>query len=430
MKLATTLVTLALATAGAFAKPNFVIILADDMGYGDSSVYDGWIETPNMERMAREGLTFTDFHSSGVVCSPTRAGLMTGRYQERAGIPGVIVADPKQAAYHTGLRTSETTFAELLREDGYRTAIFGKWHLGYGKEFNPIHHGFERFRGFVSGNIDYISHYDRMETYDWWEGDELAAPEAGYLTHLLTENATQFIRDHRDEPFCLYVPHGAVHDPIQGPDSPPGRGPDKVKREKAPQDIVVKQMMQGLDESVGAILDTLVETKLAENTLVLFFSDNGGAKHMRCDPLRGQKGQVWEGGHRVPAIAWWPGKIAAGGKTGELCISLDVMPTILDIAGIETPAGLKLDGVSLQQLLTDGEKIGPRELFWKGQAMRDGNWKLVADGKSPQLFDLSKDLSETTDLAAKFPERVKKMTAALEAWKLDVETGAPPQPAP
>lgn len=410
-------------------KPNFVIILADDMGYGDSSVYDGWIKTPQMERMAREGLTFTDFHSSGVVCSPTRAGLLTGRYQQRAGIPGVVNADPKHPDHHRGLQRSEITFAEQLRDAGYRTAIFGKWHVGYARKYNPIHHGFDRFRGFVSGNIDYISHYDRMETYDWWTDDK-HVQEEGYLTDLLTQHAVRFIHENKQRPFCLYVPHGAVHTPIQAADSPAMRGPNKgrARRSKAKQTETVKQMMVALDNSVGAILDAVNKAGVAERTLVLFFSDNGGAKHMRCDPLRGRKGSVWEGGHRVPAIAWWPGKIKPGTRTDQLAISLDVMPTLLDLAGVAPHAKRKPDGVSLKGLMLDGKPLGTRQLFWNGRAMRDGLWKLVRQGKRAQLFHLGEDLSEKRDLAARHPQRVAKMEAALQAWSADVAAGATEQP--
>ena len=416
-------------------KPNFVIVMADDMGYGDSSVYNGWIETPHMERMAREGLTFSDFHSSGTVCSPTRAGLMTGRYQQRAGIPGVINADPKQAVHHAGLQQTEITFSEMLCGEGYRTAIFGKWHLGYHKPFNPIHHGFERFIGFLSGNIDYISHYDRMETYDWWRGVD-KFQEQGYLTHLLTQHATRFIRDHQHEPFCLYVSHGAVHTPIQSADSPPQRGPEKVRsrRRTRPRDTTTELMMQALDDSIGEILDALVETGLSEKTLVLFFSDNGGASHMRCDPLRGRKGTVWEGGHRVPAIGWWPGRISAGSRTDQLCITLDVMPTLLDLASIEPSRTRPLDGVSLTRLLLEGESLGRRQLFWNGVAMRDGHWKLVtrarANSNGPFLFDLSTDIGEQNNVASLHPDRVEKMRAALAVWTKDVATNATPQPTP
>ncbi|NQU25329.1 MAG: sulfatase-like hydrolase/transferase [Candidatus Nealsonbacteria bacterium] len=431
------------------ARPNFVIIMADDMGYGDSSLYDGWVKTPRLDRMAKEGLKFTDFHSSGTVCSPTRAGLVTGRYQQRAGLPAVITADPKLAGYHVGLQTAEVTFAELLGKAGYATAIFGKWHLGYSAKFNPLHHGFDRFRGFVSGNVDYISHYDRMQTYDWWEGLE-PVKEEGYLTHLISQHAVEFIETHKDGPFCLYVPHGAVHSPIQAPGDPPGRGPDsrpgrkpdRAKPDKAQRgaadrrdrDATVRQMFTAMDQGIGEILDTLQRLNIAENTLVLFFSDNGGASHCRNDPLRGGKGSVWEGGHRVPAVAWWPGKIKPGTLSDDLCISLDVMPTMLDLAGVPLPKGLKLDGVSLAPLLLQGKSLGRRQLFWEGTAMRDGPWKLVVRARGftdgPALFNLDDDLGEQNNLAEQQGDRVRQMRAAIEAWKQDVATGATQQPPP
>ena len=227
MKTALSLLVAVMATAAAeTSKPNFIIIMADDMGYGDAGCYGGEIPTPNLDRMAKEGMRFTDFHSSGNVCSPTRAGLMTGRYQQRAGIPGVINADPKVGAHHHGLHPEkEITFSKLLKQAGYATAICGKWHLGYTKNFNPVHHGFDRFNGFVSGNIDFHSHYDRMGVFDWWDGLELRKEE-GYSTHLITKQALDFIEKSKDGPFCLYVAHEAVHAPWQGPNDPPERGPE------------------------------------------------------------------------------------------------------------------------------------------------------------------------------------------------------------
>ncbi|MFT4512132.1 MAG: arylsulfatase A [Planctomycetota bacterium] len=409
-----------LAQHAARAHPtNVIVILADDMGYGDSSVYDGWIKTPGMERMAREGLTFTDFHSSGVVCSPTRAGLLTGRYQQRAGIPGVVNADPRHPAHKLGLKREEFTFAEGLRGAGYRTAIFGKWHVGYDVKFNPVHHGFDEFCGFVSGNIDYHSHLDRMNTADWWHGTKLLERE-GYLTDLITQDAVRFIGENRDQPFCLYVAHGAVHSPIQVPDGEAVRGDGRGPKDKRTRDEKVKLMMKSLDDSVTSILNAVRKNGIAGSTLVLFFSDNGGAAHMRCDPLRGKKGSVWEGGHRVPAIAWWPGTIAKGTKTDQLCISLDVMPTMLELAGQELPTERKLDGQSLVPLLRDREALGHRELFWNGVAMRADTWKLVVQKNQPLLFDLAKDIGEKNDVAALHPERVQSMLAALLEWRRDV----------
>ena len=417
-------------------RPNFVIILADDMGYGDSSVYGGWIETPNLERMAREGITFTDFHTSGVVCSPTRAGIMTGRYQQRAGIPGVINADPKLADHYRGLQKSETTFAETLKGTGYRSALFGKWHLGYLPKYNPMHHGFDEFEGFVSGNIDYQSHYDRMGTKDWWQGNS-KVERSGYLTHRLTKLSVDFIAQNHEQPFCLFLSHGAVHSPIQAPDSPAIRGPDRQRDAQPsdrPRDETVKRMMQALDESVGEVLDALQQHGVAEKTLVFFLSDNGGAGHMRCDPLRGKKGSLWEGGHRVPALAWWPGTVKPGQKSDQLCSSLDLMPTMLKLAGASLPSGHRLDGQSLDELLINQKSLGERQLFWNGRAMRDGDWKLFVPAGNrqnrpqPKLFNLATDLAEANDIAQQHPERVERMRQALEDWKLDVQRDATAQP--
>ncbi|MBL7222261.1 MAG: sulfatase-like hydrolase/transferase [Candidatus Brocadiae bacterium] len=423
---------LARTTEAADKKPNFVIILADDMGYGDSSVYDGWINTPHMERLAAEGLKFTDFHSSGVVCSPTRAGLMTGRYQQRAGVPGVINADPKVAAHHTGLQTTEVVFPKLLKQAGYTCGIFGKWHLGYEKKYNPLYHGFDVFRGFVSGNIDYASHYDRMGMYDWWDGLE-HAKEDGYSTHLITRHAVEFIERNQRRPFCCYVPHEAVHTPLQGPKDPPVRGPNKAKGRKVDAKRAYREMMGAMDDSIGAIVAALRRLGLADNTLVVFFSDNGGTRYGSNAPLRGGKGTVWEGGHREPAIGWWPGRIKPGTVTDQLCISLDVMPTLLELAGVPVPAGHTLDGVSLAPLLLEGKPLGKRQLFWNGRAMRDGQWKLVLGGRGGDgvgLYDLSKDIGEKTNLAAQHPERVVAMRAAVAAWDKDVAAGATRQPPP
>jgi arylsulfatase A-like enzyme len=403
-------------------RPNVVVVMADDMGYGDSSVYGGWIETPGLERMAREGMTFTDFHSSGVVCSPTRAGLVTGRYQERCGIPGVVNADPKHPDHQRGLAAGERTFAEALRGAGYATGIFGKWHLGYAPEHNPTRHGFDEFKGFISGNIDYHSHLDRMGTADWYHGQERVERE-GYLTELVTEDAVEFIERHADGPFCLYVAHGAVHSPIQAKDSGAFRGPDKQKRPNGDRarDDTVRGMMASLDESVTRILDALRKEKIAQRTLVLFFSDNGGARHMRNDPLRGGKGTVWEGGHRVPAIAWWPGTIQKGSKSDALCSSLDVMPTMFELAGLDAPVDRPFDGESLLPRLQGVGRGDARQLFWRGRAMRDGRWKLVEQQGKALLFDVAVDIGEQRDVAAEHPDRVLGMRRALAAWREDVK---------
>ena len=294
-----------------------------------------------------------------------------------------------------------------------------------------MHHGFNEFRGFVSGNIDYISHYDRMEVYDWWDGLK-PVEEEGYSTHLVTRHALRFIDENKSRPFCLYVAHEAVHSPFQGPASPIQRGPKKDRsKKKTPVEDAYVQMMTAMDECVGQVLDKLIELKLEKNTLVIFCSDNGhaymgGPKGYRF-PLRGKKGTVWEGGHRVPGIAWWPGRIKPGQVSDEMVISLDLMATMLDFAGAKPPKGRALDGVSLRPVLLGGGSLGQRQFFWRGQAMRDGQWKYVAT-RSGGLFNLSDDLDESVDLAKRHPARARRMAAAIEAWKRDVANGATPQP--
>jgi len=417
-------------------KPNIIVILADDLGYGDTSTYGGWIDTPHLDKLAAEGMKLTDFHSSGNVCSPTRAGLLTGRYQQRAGIPTVINADPNVAAHRLGLQTCEVTFAELLWQAGYSTAVFGKWHLGYSKRFNPLHHGFDRFRGYVSGNIDYISHYDRMGVYDWWEGLELIEEE-GYSTHLITRHAVRFIEENTDRPFCLYVAHEAVHGPYQGPDDPAIRGPRAQRRPKgrpsgkSDAKRAYRQMMEEMDKGIGQVVDTIERLGLADKTFVFFFSDNGATPLGSNGPLRGFKGSDWEGGHRVPAVAWWPGRIQAGSTSHQLAISIDLMPTMLALAGASVPEGHRLDGVDLSPVLFEGKSLGNRKLFWNGNAMRDGPWKLIRRGRGAQgvgLYNLDEDLGEQDNLAEKYPQRVRQMLAEIAAWQENVTATATAQP--
>jgi len=420
-------------------KPNFVIILADDLGYGDLGPYGGWINVPNLDRMAAQGLQFMDFHSNGAVCSPTRAALMTGRYQQRAGIPGVIYAPPSRPSHYDGLQPGETTFAELLRSAGYVTGIFGKWHLGYFPKYNPVKHGFTVFRGYVSGNVDYFSHVDGAGVFDWWKNDR-RVDERGYTTTLINRHAVEFIEAHQREPFCLYVPHEAPHSPYQGPrDDPRGFrliGNPSVRQRLDPQTIQIKyrEMVQEVDAGVGQILDTLKRLKLEKRTLVFFFSDNGATPNGSNGKLRGFKGSVWEGGHREPAVAWWPGRIKPGTKTDQLAMGFDLLPTMLELAGVPPPPDRRFDGVSLVPVLLRNESVNRGPVFWQygdQMAMRDGDWKYIArvNGfKGPGLFNLAEDLGEQKNLVNECPERARKMAAALDAWFRDVNRGATVQP--
>ena len=433
------------AQEAAEAPPNIVVIMADDLGYGDTSPYDGWIDTPRLDRMAEGGMRFLDFHSSGNVCSPTRAGLMTGRYQQRAGIPGVLFANPARPSHDDGIGAEEVTLAEALRARGYATGVFGKWHLGYRARFNPVRHGFDEFRGFVSGNIDYHSHVDTMGRADWWRDDERST-EDGYATHLVTQHALRFIDRHRDRPFFLYLPHHAPHYPFQGPADPADRtvgGEFDPRGSVADRRRAYRDMVQEMDAGIGEVLDALEAHGIADRTLVWFFSDNGAAQWGSNGPLRGLKATDWEGGHRVPSIAVWPGRIPAGTESGQLASTLDVMPTLLSLAGSDGEAGAEgsepgamalppFDGVDLSPVLLRQEALAPRQLFWgadgtfwNGAAVRDGPWKLVIDRHEgtpgpAMLFNLDDDLAEQEDLAAVHPERVERLLAALEIWRADV----------
>lgn len=416
-------------------KTNIIIIMADDLGYGDLGSYDGIQKTPNLDQLAKEGMRFTDFHSSGTVCSPTRAGVITGRYQHKSGVDGVVNADPKHPSHSFGVDPkTQITFPNLVKAQGYKTALMGKWHIGYEKRFHPMNFGFDHFVGFLSGNIDYISHYDRMETHDWWHNNRQVVEE-GYSTQLITKHATDFIKANKDKPFVLYVAHEAVHNPMQGPNSPIQRGPNKQEQDKSIKGSdVYKQVITELDISVGKIVETVRLAGLSNNTLILFTSDNGPMPLSSAGPLRGIKASLFEGGHRVPTIAWWPNKIKENSVNKQLTTSLDIMPTILSLTGASVPKGHQLDGINLTPTLL-GQAQTHRELFWRNgglkidatdlltkdqsKAMRSGKWKLIVSPyyKDASLYDLSQDISEQHNIANKHPEIVKKMTAKVKAWE-------------
>ena len=407
------------AAAYAQTKPNIILILADDLGYGDLSCYGGATPTPNLDKLAANGLRFTDFHSSGAVCSPTRAGLMTGRYQQRAGVEDVLYAAGDRAE---GLKTSEITFPKLLKQAGYRTAMFGKWHLGYQPQYNPVHHGFDEFRGYVSGNVDYFSHVDQAGHDDWWVRDK-QSPEEGYVTHVITKHARRVIEENKGRPFFLYLAHEAVHAPWQGPHGEPFRVAGKnVRQPDGDHKASFRAMLQELDKSVGDTVSSVEKAGLAKNTLIFFTSDNGAPPMGSSGSLRGNKGSVWEGGHRVPAIAYWPGRIKPG-VSGTTGITLDLFSTFTEIAGAPK-AGRKLDGVSLASHLFDRKPIGERTIFWrhaKQRAMREGDWKLVLlPNAEPFLANLRQDPNEKNNLAASQPARVQAMIKAIEQWEKEV----------
>lgn len=405
--------------------PNIVLIMADDMGYGDLGCFGSEdIETPNLDALAAKGLRLTDYHSNGPVCTPTRAALMTGRYQQRCGLEGVIyVGGPTR---QLGMDTSEISLAEVLKGAGYATGIFGKWHLGYRKEYFPTRQGFDEFHGFVSGNIDYVSHYDNAGIYDWWHQEDSVMEEL-YLTQLITDHSIDFIKKHRDEPFFAYLPHGAPHWPYQGPRDTADRyaGVKFPSRGSRPdQKVAYKEMIESLDTQVGRIVGTLKELDLVENTLFIFCSDNGGVPDIGSNGMyRGHKAQLWEGGHRVPAVVYWPGRIHPG-ESDETVMGFDWFPTIVSLSGAEYPSSRRLDGVDLSNLLFEGKALPERNLFWryrKMKAARNGDWKLVINEADTLLFDLATDPKEKLDLAEENQEQKELLINALNKWEAEID---------
>ena len=425
-------------------RPNFVLILADDLGYGDLGCYGNTTNrTPHLDQLAREGLRFTDFHANGPMCSPTRAALLTGQYQHRFGRE-FETALSAQARPRPGLPVDVTTLPQVLRDAGYATGMFGKWHLGYEPPHLPTQHGFDEFRGLLTGDGDHHSHIDRSGNEDWWHNERVEM-EAGYTADLVTRHSIDFMKRHAARPFFLYVSHLAIHFPWQGPDESGHRvkGQDYWNlsklgpHEEGQVQPVVQSMIEALDRSVGQIIAALRRLDLEDNTFVFFASDNGGyldyadrfgGEISSNGPLRGQKGDVFEGGHRVPAIAWWPGRIPAGAVTDEIAMTFDLMPTYLDMAA-PSPEGRgcpPTDGLSLAPLLFAGQALPPRTLFWrKGAewAARQGPWKLVGDAGRTMLFNLSDDIAERNDLARPHPQIVQQLDAAYRRWQNDVADG-------
>lgn len=407
-------------TAFAQAKPNFVIIVADDLGYGDASCYGSAIQTPHIDQLAKEGLKFTDFHSNGPNCSSTRCALMTGRYQQRAGIDGLVGVE-------TGMDQEEFTIAEAMKSAGYTTALFGKWHLGEQPEFNPTTQGFDEFKGHLTGRIDYFTHHAAGGDHepDWWNGLEALAEE-GCSTTLIADHSIDFIRRSATKPFFLCVSFNAPHTPIQDPATG-----DKLKTAEGYTKVV-----QDMDRNVGRLAATLKELGIEGNTLVFFCSDNGASKipaGASNGPLNGWKGTLWEGGHRVPAIAWWPGRIPGGRITDQTALTMDIMPTCMELAGATLAPERALDGVSLLSLLFKDAPLPSRKLYWrKGSmtSMRHGPWKLLLERGSVYLFDLDDDLSEKTNLAAQQPERVNAMQAEIGSWAKEIGNVVSPDRSP
>lgn len=400
------------APAAAPRKPNILVIVGDDMGYGDIGVHGCRdIPTPNIDSLAKNGVRCANGYVSGPYCSPTRAALLTGRYQQRFGHEFNPGNNGRVADF--GLALSETTLADRLKSQGYATGWVGKWHLGSEARFHPLKRGFGEAFGFLGGAHPYLAGRG-PELFRGMEQTE----ESEYLTDAFRREALAFIGRHRQEPFFLYLAFNAVHLPLQATEKYRDRFPNL----REPKRRTYAAMMSAMDDAVGAVLARLREEKLEEDTLLFFISDNGGptANASSNGPLRGHKATTWEGGIRVPWLAQWKGRLPAGKVYEQPVIQLDIAPTAL--AAADAPADGKLEGVNLLPYFR-GEKEGaPHEaLFWRfGEqtAVRMGDWKLVAARGSggKRLFNLKDDLGETKDLTSACPDKAKELQAAWDAW--------------
>ncbi|MFL5581299.1 MAG: sulfatase [Gemmatimonadaceae bacterium] len=414
-------------------RPNVVLIITDDMGYGDLGSYGAPdVRTPNIDALARDGVRFTDFYANAPSCTPTRAGLITGRYQQRLGLEYPL--GMQRGDWDRGLPANGRSLPQLLKNGGYATALVGKWHLGWKPEYAPGRHGFDYFFGFKSGFIDFYQHTtpDIPGGRDLFE-NETAVEVPGYMTDLVTERSIRFIERSARGPFFIDVAYNAPHWPYQVPDHP------TVARDSArhlgPFDDSTSTradyvaMVERVDRGVGQLLAAIDRLGLRDNTIVVFTNDNGGEWLSRNDPLFHRKLSVWEGGIRVPAIVRWPRRVPAGRVTSQVGITMDLTASILAASGVALPADLRLDGIDLFPILEGRAPQVERTLFWRAhaarqqRAVRSGDWKLVQDMNRWLLFDLRGDVGERTDLVAQHPEVARRLRALLDAWAREVDAG-------
>jgi len=417
-------------------QPNVVLIVADDLGWADLGSYGATdIRTPNLDRLASEGLRLTDFYANGVTCSPTRAALISGRYQQRYGIEAPLASAGRAA--DRGLPATGRSLPQLLKNHGYATALVGKWHLGYVEEKSPNAHGFDYFFGLKSGYHDYYTHRDGEGQPDLWENDE-PIEGSGYTTDLITARAARFIDEHKNEPFFLDVAYTAPHWPYQPPGKPsvaPGNA-----RHVMPHDLATSTrsdyaaMVEHLDGQIGELLAVLERAGIAEDTIVIFTNDNGGEWLSSSAPFFGRKWTVFEGGIRVPAIVRWPKRIPAGSVSDQMGVTMDLTASILAITGALVPSEAQLEGVDLFPVWEGRAPQFERTLFWrsgsgpaKQTAVRRGDWKMIVDGTHTYVFNLRTDLSERNDLARWRQDIAQELHPLLVAWEasVDAEASAP-----
>jgi arylsulfatase A-like enzyme len=416
-------------TTQAQRKPNIVVILADDLGYGDIGTFGATdIRTPNIDGLAANGIKLTSFYSTSPVCSPTRAALITGRYPRRLGIDHVFFPES-----FTGIPSDEVTIAEALKGNGYRTAIFGKWHLGHHRQFLPLQNGFDEYYG--------IPYSNDMMGVAYLRGNDVDSIKVNqkYITQTYTKEAVRFIDQNRGKPFFLYITHNMPHVPIYA--SPKFEG--KSKRG------LYGDVIEELDWSVGEVVKALKKNGLEENTLVVFTSDNGpwlifDVEGGSAGPLRQGKGTTFEGGQRVPAVAYWPGKIKPGTVYDDLASQLDLYPTIISLTGSQkTQTRKPLDGEDISPVLFGTAKRKGDEFAYYSngviEAYRKGDWKIrlpqkdvragnavIVPASDTLLFNLKTDIGEQNNLLKSNPAKAKELLASLETYKKKIGDTPPP----
>ena len=416
---------LAFNTFATASRPNIVIMFIDDMGYGDIGPFGNKVnKTPNLDRMAEEGIKLTQFYVANTACTPSRAALLTGTYAHRIGMDGgngnLVVTFPGDSR---GLNPSEITIAEMLRENGYATGCFGKWHLGDQPEFMPLNQGFDTYFGIPYSNDMWPQHTARnpitkrkYEPLPVMKQDKAVAHVAdefdqSLLAEVITDEAIAFIEKNQKRPFFCYIPHAHVHKPRYA-------RPEYLERAEGNVD---RAHVEEVDDSIGRVLQTLRDLKLDHNTLVIFTSDNGPAGGMSSGPLRGAKGgPKYEGHMRVPTLAWWPETIPSGSTSKEIGVTTDLLPTLAKLTHSQAPTDRIMDGKDISDMLL-GKKgaRSPHQLhFYENEGIRRGDWKLVKKNSKArsklELYDLSKDLGERKDLSGKHPEMVQELDRLLK----------------
>lgn len=416
------------------ARPNIVFMVADDLGYGDIGCYGAPdAKTPNIDQLAADGLRFTQMYSNGAECTPARTAFLTGRYPQRAGGLECAIGTGNVGRYDDairlansrdlGLPASYATLAPGLKRAGYNNGVFGKWHLGYEPKFNPLDQGFDEFVGFLGGNVDYFTHTE-LSPLEVFIGGRKPIKRKGYMTHLITDDAVDFIARRKDDPFFLYVPFSSPHFPFQGPNDDTGRMHPEDQFMTGTRAKYV-ELLEDLDRSIGRILKALDKAAVSKNTLVVFVSDHGAMKPGRNLPFAGWKGGLMEGGLRVPAVVRWPGKLKAGTVSHQPASLLDLTRSFLRAGGAK--AG-KLDGIDILKHVQDGKRDFDRSFYWRARrgdrtwrAIRDADLKYIykiEGGKEEEwLFDVGQDSGEQENLLSKRSDAAERLRAKLVRWE-------------